>query len=196
MTWVDAAVLGVVLLSGFLAFFRGFVHEVLGIGAWLGAAAVAIWAEPAARPLFARWLSGHPGMDILAAYASVFLVSVAVLLLISHALGRIVRRSALGGLDRSLGLVFGLARGAAIVAVAYIIGGWLAGEPQQWPVPVRNAMALGPTYRGAVWVASFLPPGYQPQVYKPPGGRQETASDLFSAAPRGRATQQPTAARQ
>jgi membrane protein required for colicin V production len=193
MTWVDAAVLGVVLLSGLFAFLRGFVREVLGVGAWVGAAVIAVWAAPHVRPFFARWLGGHPGMDILAAYAAVFLVSVAVLLLLSHNFSRFVRGSALGGLDRSLGLLFGLARGVAIVALAYIIGGWLAGDPQQWPSPVRDALALGPTYRCAAWVASWLPPGYQPRVYPPPGGRPETASELFRAAPHGRAMQPATA---
>ncbi len=189
MTWVDAAILGVVVLSGVLAFFRGFVREVLGVGAWLGAAVLAVWAAPSVRPHFTRLLRDHPGMDILAAYAVVFVVSLIVLLLLSQAVSRVVRRSALGGLDRSLGLLFGLARGAAIVAVAYIIGGWLAGEPSSWPSPVRRALALGPTYQAAAWIAARLPPGYQPIVYKPPAERAATASELFSAAPRGRATE-------
>ena len=46
MTWVDLAVFGFLAVSGLLAFARGFVREVLGIGAWVGAVAVAILALP------------------------------------------------------------------------------------------------------------------------------------------------------
>src|ERR1700738_2064199 len=46
MTSVDLGVRGVMFLSGLLAFSRGLVREVLSIGAWLGAAAVAIMFLP------------------------------------------------------------------------------------------------------------------------------------------------------
>lgn len=188
MTWVDAVILCVLLISGVLAFARGFVREVLGIGAWLGAAILAVWATPLVRPRFEVWLRAHPGTAEPAAYAAVFIVTLIVLLMISHALSRVVRESALGGLDRTLGLLFGLARGAVLVILAYIIGGWLAGPPQDWPQPVVRALALQPTYQGAAWLAGRLPPGYQPRVFPPPAGRAETADALLRAAPLGRAT--------
>ena len=49
MTWVDLVVFGFLAVSGLLAFARGFVREVLGIGAWVGAVAVAILALPTMR---------------------------------------------------------------------------------------------------------------------------------------------------
>ena len=50
-------------------------------------------------------------------FGVVFIVVLLVLLLVSGWIGALVRRSVLGGLDRTLGLVFGLARGAALVVV-------------------------------------------------------------------------------
>ena len=41
MTWVDIVVLASSRSPALLAFVRGFVREVLGIGAWVGAAIVA-----------------------------------------------------------------------------------------------------------------------------------------------------------
>ncbi len=51
MTSVDLAVLAVMFLSGLLAFSRGLVREVLSIGAWVGAAAVAMAGLSVVRPL-------------------------------------------------------------------------------------------------------------------------------------------------
>lgn len=188
MTWVDAVVLGVLVVSGLLAFLRGFVREVLGIGAWVGAAVLAVWATPFARPRFEVWLHDRPGLAEPLAYAVLFLVSLGVLLLISHRVGRMVRGSALGGLDRTLGLVFGLARGAALIVLAYIIAGWLAGPMENWPRPVLGARALGPAYEGAAWLSGRLPLRFRPHIYAPPAGRQTTADALLRAVPQGRAT--------
>ena len=58
MTWVDLVVLAVLAVSALLAFMRGLVREVLGIGAWVAAVVVAIEGLPFARPIVRRWLVG------------------------------------------------------------------------------------------------------------------------------------------
>ncbi len=188
MTWVDAVLVAVLAVSGLLAFLRGFVREVLGIGAWVGAAVLAVWATPYLRPRFESWMHDRPALGEPVAYAVLFLVSLAVLLFISHRIARTVRGSALGGLDRTLGLVFGLARGAGLIILAYIIAGWLAGPVENWPRPVLGARALGTVYEGAAWLSGRLPPRFRPHIYAPPGRRQATADALLRATPQGRAT--------
>ncbi len=138
MTWVDLVVSGVLAISALLAFMRGFVREVLGIGAWIGAAALAVWANPRILPTFDGWLHAYPGFAQPVAFGVVFLGTLIVLLIISHAIGKAVRRSVLGGLDRTLGLLFGLARGAALVVLAYIVVGMVL-PVDRWPEPVLQA---------------------------------------------------------
>ncbi len=191
MTWVDLAVLGVLAVSALLAFVRGFVREVLGIGAWVAAALVAAWAFPFARPRFRDWL-GAPDLVDPVTFASVFVVTLLVLLLISHWIGTLVRGSALGGLDRTLGLVFGIVRGAALVVFAYIAVG-LVIPADHWPDPVARARSLPLAYAGAAWAVARLPPDYRPKLQAPPSGRQATAEELLRANPQGRATNRPVA---
>lgn len=190
MTWVDLVILAVLLISGVLAFMRGFVREVLGIGAWLGAAALAVWANPFVLPRFQDWLRPWPGTAQPVAFGAVFLGGLIVLLFIAHTIGRIVRRSPLGGLDRTLGLVFGLARGAALVVLAYIIAGMVV-PTNDWPPPVVHARAMQAAYSGAVWARGLLPVGFRPSVPAPPAGRVATEDDLLQATPQGRATGRP-----
>ena len=97
-----------------------------------------------------------------------------------------VRGSALGGLDRTLGLVFGLGRGAALLVVAYILLG-IGLAVDQWPVPVLEARSLPAIHHGAEWLADQLPPTYRPAVARPPPGRSATAASLLRASPVGRA---------
>ena len=191
MTWVDLVVLGVLAVSALLAFMRGFVREVLGIGAWVAAVLVAIWAFPFARPHFREWL-GAPDLVDPVTFAAVFIVTLLVLLLVSHWIAVLVRGSVLGGLDRTLGLVFGLVRGAALVVFAYIAVG-LVIPVDRWPGAVLQARTLPVAYAGAAWTAAQLPPDYRPKLQSPPAGREATAEDLLRATPQGRATNRPVA---
>ena len=64
MTWVDLAVFGFLAISGLLAFARGFVREVLGIGAWVGAVALLeVWGVDA----LAWFLGGAFGARLVSA---------------------------------------------------------------------------------------------------------------------------------
>jgi len=187
MTWVDLVVFGFLGISGLLAFARGLVREVLGIGAWSGAVAAAILALPLMRDVVRTWFSTPEWVDPVS-FVIVFLLTLIVLILIAGAIGGLVRRSALGGVDRTLGLVFGLARGAGVVIVAYIVG-QMVFPIERWPDAVLEARVLTPTYEAARWVRDQLPPLYRPHTLDPPpAGREATAEALLRATPQGRAT--------
>lgn len=187
MTWVDLAVFGFLAISGLLAFARGFVREMLGIGAWVGAVTLAIFAMPAMHDYVQTWLSKPEWVNPVS-FVVVFLVSLIILTIVASIIGRIVSRSALGGVDRTLGLVFGLVRGAAVIIVAYILG-QMAFPIERWPDVVLNARTLTPTYEAARWVRDQLPEIYRPHTLDPPpAGRQATAEALLHANPEGRAT--------
>ena len=105
----------------------------------------------------------------------------------SHVLRRtLVRASPVSGIDRTLGLVFGLVRGAALCILAYIAAGMVV-QVERWPDPVLNAESVWPVYRGAKWVVDQLPADFRPRLYSPPAGRETTASALLQATPQGRA---------
>src|SRR5579862_6964798 len=97
---------------------RGLVREVLGIGSWIAAGFVAAWAFPYVRDRFRAWI-GHGDVADVAGFGVVFLLALFILSVVSGVIGGVVRGSVLGGLDRTLGIVFGVLRGAGLVMVAY-----------------------------------------------------------------------------
>jgi membrane protein required for colicin V production len=185
MTWVDGVVLAVLAVSAVLAFLRGLVQEVLGVGAWIGAAAVALILRPTVAP----WLHGtvEPAWlaDALAAGA-VFLIVLILLKVIIAAIARLVQNSVLGGTDRALGLVFGVARGAFLVVLAYILGGMVLPATERWPDPVREARALPLVIEGAHWLVAQLPTEYRPRVAAPPARPGPTQEDFERPPARNR----------
>lgn len=172
-----------------IAFARGFISEVLGIAGWVGAFFAANAAAPELRPVMRGWL-GNADLADPAAYAVAFLVALVVLSILTGMIGGAVRNSMLGGVDRTLGLVFGLARGLLVLAVAYV-GTGLVVPTDRWPEAVAEARSIPYVYRLATSLAEFLPPDYRPHVPMPPQGRDTTAADLLQPTPQGRATARP-----
>jgi membrane protein required for colicin V production len=185
MTWVDGAVLAVLALSALIAFFRGMVREVLGVGAWAGAVLAALLLREDMSRLFDGMVEQPWVAEALAA-ASVFVVVLVVLKLIIAFVANRVQDSVLGGVDRALGLVFGLARGAFLVVLAYILGGMLLPATERWPDAVRDARSLPLVVEGATWVVAQLPPEIRPRVAAPPAQPSPTQDDLMRPPARNR----------
>ncbi len=185
MNFVDLGVVLVLAVSALLGLSRGMVREALGVVSWALAAYGAYRFAPQVVPLAEEAL-GNSDMATPAAYVGVFVLLLIVLSLGSNLVGRMVRVSALGGLDRTLGLVFGLVRGAAILVAAYIPLG-LVLPPERWPPVVLQARTLPLIYEGALWAVAQMPPLYRPRVAEPPSGPPTTEAQLLHATPEGRA---------
>jgi membrane protein required for colicin V production len=125
-----------------------------------------------------------------AGYIILFLISLIVFSLIAKTIGGAIRSSAIRGIDRSLGLLFGLARGLALAIAVYIVA-CMAIPPDHWPPSVLESRSLPYIYTGAAWVARQMPAEYQPAVPPPPPARQTALNEILSASPTGRAFDPP-----
>lgn len=153
---VDIAVVGVLIISGLMAFSRGLVREVLSIGAWVGAAVVTVYAFPHLQGFTRAYIKNGLLADIATGVA-IFVVTLFVCTAVSHMLSRNVRGSGFGALDRSLGFLFGLARGAVLVCLAYLMFTWAVPKPEDQPDMIRHARSLIVIAPGAELIRSLLP---------------------------------------
>ena len=115
----DLVVLGVIALSAIFAFARGFVREALSIVAWVGAALITLYGFSDVYRLVIRFVT-TPLLADLVAGAGLFVIGLIVLTILTGYLARFVQSSALSPIDRTLGLIFGLVRGAFLVSLAYL----------------------------------------------------------------------------
>lgn len=150
---VDWMLLGVVALSALMGAMRGIVVEVLSLVVWIAAfwLAFAYGAEVAAL-FFAQM--HDPAARLLVAYAAVFIAALIVGSLVTWLVGKLVRTVGLGGIDRLLGLLFGVARGFALACVLVLLLG-LTALPRE---PSWHASPLIPQFQqGAEWMKAWLP---------------------------------------
>lgn len=167
----DLVILGVLLVSAIFAFLRGFIREVLTILGVVGGLAAALAFGKKLVPLMNDWIGVDPKAeepqlmmgvvpytivaDVLA-YGSIFLIVVIVLSLISNLLAGWARTIGLGAIDRTLGVIFGIARGVLVLAVLYLLPYLLFEEDarKDWFKESRLIVYIEQT---SSWLAEFLP---------------------------------------
>ena len=101
----------------------------------------------------------NPLLSQLIAGFGLFVVSLIVLTIITSFLARLVRTSALSPIDRTLGFVFGLVRGALIVCVAYLLLDFV--QPSERPAWIRDAKSAPFLHQGADMLRQFLPESFK-----------------------------------
>ncbi len=158
---LDIALIGIMLISGLLALMRGFTREVLALITWGGAAAagyLAYQSEPLQQ--LARQYIESDIVAQIALVGAVFLVVLIVVSLITMKLADWILDSGIGALDRTLGFVFGLARGLLLVAVAYIFFIYWV-PPDRSPNWVKRAQTLSFVDQTSTYIIGILPPEIQ-----------------------------------
>lgn len=154
-SYLDLAVIIIVLVSGLLALLRGFTREVLAVLSWVVAAAAAYFFHPLVLPYIKPYISKDE-IALAAAIATVFFVALVVVSLITVKLSDIILDSKVGALDRTLGFVFGAVRGALLAVVAFVFYTWLVPDANQ-PEWIRNARAKPFLQAGGDRLREMLP---------------------------------------
>jgi membrane protein required for colicin V production len=136
-SYLDLALLAIVLISALLSMVRGFTREVLAIASWAAAAVSAYYFYPLVLPYVKPYIQKDTIADI-AAVAAVFFVTLIIVSIITVKLSDAILDSKVGALDRTLGFVFGAARGFLLGVVAFLFFNWLV-PPKSQPEWVANA---------------------------------------------------------
>jgi len=131
MNVTDYLVIAGVVISAIVGAMRGFLREAVALVAWLLALFVA-WH-------FSDLIEPHLGGLLAGSYVKPWAARIIIVLLIvllgagiGALLNHFVRLSIFSGLDRFLGLVFGLLRGVVLLGVFVILGQLLRLDGEKW----------------------------------------------------------------
>lgn len=162
ITIFDGIVIGVVLFSAILAMVRGFSREVLSIVSWGGSAAAAFYLYPVLVP-YALHYTDDQRIAIIGSAAVVFLVALIIISFITIKIADFIIDSRIGALDRTLGFLFGAARGILLLVVAVAFWNWLVDAPHR-PDWVNNAKSKPFLDSLAAKLEAMLPENIQKMI--------------------------------
>ncbi len=142
LTLLDGILVGFTLVSAVLAMVRGFSRELLSIASWVAAAAAAYYFHGLVTPYVQPYI-GHEKVSQAAAAAIVFLVALILATIVTVRIADFIIDSRIGVLDRTLGFVYGAARGILIVAVGLLFFNWLtASDRPAWIAGAKSRPLL------------------------------------------------------
>jgi len=188
ITLLDIIVLAVMLLSGLLAMIRGFMREILSIAAWGAAALTTVYAFSKLLPT-AKTYFNNDTIATVAVIAGVFIGTLIVVSIVTVRISDMILDSRIGALDRTLGFLFGLARGLLIIVVAFQFFIWLVPEKSQpdWVSSAKSRVVLQGT---GDWLKSLLPDDPENTIlkkFKKPKTDDEQADTAPEPRPQGSA---------
>jgi membrane protein required for colicin V production len=154
MIWVDYVIIAILALSAVIGLARGLIREVLSLVIWVVAVLVA-WTfySPLADQL-TPWLS-TPSVRIGVAFVILVFVVLILGAILGQLLTTLVDKTGLTGTDRLLGVVFGAARGALLVAVLVYLAALTPMPEDPW---WKESRLIGHFQTLADRVLAMIPP--------------------------------------
>jgi membrane protein required for colicin V production len=122
MNTLDWIFFVIVVLLGIRCMSKGFVAEVLSVAAILvGLFAALLLYKPAGELLMGWGLAARPAaLPGILGFAAVFLVAFLIMKLVERLIKEGIEAAELGGIDRILGLLLGLAEGLLLISLVLV----------------------------------------------------------------------------
>ncbi len=150
---LDIVLIIFIAISILIGIYRGFVKEILSLGAWVLAGLIAWRYGEQAKVFIKPYISQEP-LDLAVAYVAVFLIALITLSVISYIISQLFASTGMTGIDRSLGSVFGVLRAVVIIAVLIIVGRFIGMDKMEWWTDSQMLPYFEPLVE---WLKSFLP---------------------------------------
>ncbi len=153
MNWFDLIIIAVILISALISLIRGFVKESISLVSWLVAGFIAFRYFSPLASLLEPYIDSptlRTGIGFSVLFVCSLIVGAAVNFMASH----MVSKTGLSGTDKSLGVVFGAARGALIVTMLVLLAGLTPMPNETW----WQASSMVEYFANiAIWIKDILP---------------------------------------
>lgn len=155
MIWVDYFIIGLITLSAAIGLWRGFVREAFSLALWV----LAGWVGLTFSREFSVYLEpslSYPSARIAAAFGALFIATLLLGGMLGFLIGKLVSATGFSGTDRLVGLMFGVARGAVIVAMLVLLAGLTPLPEDPW---WKESRLIPPFQKLSLWLRDQLPSG-------------------------------------
>ena len=134
---------------------KGFVLSLLSASKWLLALIITIILVPKLRPWAKNYIDSEYLLDIGLGIV-IFICTIFIILMISRAIGQVVKYSGLGSVDSFFGFFFGIFKGYVVCVVLFSIVNWFY-IYEKWPIDVEKSFTFSYVYKGSKYLIKEFP---------------------------------------
>lgn len=132
LTVTDGVLIGVLLFSSIVGAWRGLVHELMSLAGWVAAFVLAQWLADDVAQWLPVWREAAVQVRYALSFVLVFVASMFAAAVVSWLLGKVIATAGLRPADRSLGAIFGLARGLVVLLVLAVVVHLVGMRSEAW----------------------------------------------------------------
>ncbi len=134
---------------------KGFILSLLSASKWLLALIITIILVPKLRPWAKNYIDSEYLLDIGLGIV-IFICTIFIILMISRAIGQVVKYSGLGSVDSFFGFFFGIFKGYVVCVVLFSIVNWFY-IYEKWPIVVEKSFTFSYVYKGSKYLIEEFP---------------------------------------
>lgn len=153
MSWLDLVIIGIILISALISLVRGFVKESISLVSWILAGFIAFRYFSALAELLLPYVES-PTIRTGVAFSVLFVSTLIIGAIINFMASQMVSKTGLSGTDKTLGMVFGAARGVLIVTLIVLLGSLTPMPEEAW---WQDAGTIKYFSQLANWLKDILP---------------------------------------
>ena len=153
MGWFDLTIIAIILVSMLFGLVRGFVKESISLASWILSGFIAIrYFSPLSEILLPYFES--PTLRSGIAFAALFVITLIIGAIVNFMASQMVSKTGLSGTDKTLGMIFGMARGAFIIALLVLLADFTPMPNESW---WQASFMIGYFTEMADWIKTMLP---------------------------------------
>lgn len=173
---IDYGIIGIISVSVLFGLLRGFVREAMSLMTWIVAGILGmLYCDEVGA-----WFTSISvvGVRLLLAFILIVLVTLIVGGIISHLISKLIKSTKFSITDRIIGILFGLARGVAVIAlVVLIVQPSIISKKDIW-----KASVLVPQFEPAsLWIKAQLPEDLLKLYESPPQNSDDIKKTIEKA---------------
>ena len=163
---VDLVVITTIIISVLFALYRGLLRELLGITSWILAGVGALYSYQPLINLFTNKVDNVKVWGITSSGLIALTVLVIMTLLNAHITHKL-RKSSLSGLDRILGIMFGVFRAVLLIVLVWLFARQMAWTTKQLEIMQQQNFSVKYIQMSADWAEKLLPDGVRNDMKRP-----------------------------
>lgn len=132
MNWVDFVIIGIIAISVFVSFFRGFLREALSLLVWGLAIYFSLTYYASLEPLLPSGYGLPSTVRLVLSGIAILLGVLIVGGIFTWIIGSLFDKTGMNGTDRVVGILFGGIRGVVLVVIIVLIVSFLPFKNEPW----------------------------------------------------------------